>query len=235
MECTLCGGIFSINHDDKSDINQHNKTNRHKLAGNVQKSFRKVSDFFSKKAFNKNQNNLGADEGVFTYHKYKHNHSIRSIDYTSRIIRKSFNNKFSCGKTKTAQIIKNVFYPYANEMLKNELSKCNFITVLTDASNHHSQKMVSLIMICYFIPYEGVKTKILEFDELLGETSLQLTEYITKILSHWDVLTKVIAFLADNTNINFGGVTRRGTNNVFYKLKEVINTNLLVLVVLHIF
>jgi hypothetical protein len=75
-------------------------------------------------------------------------------------------------------------------------------------------------MIRYFIPNEGVKTKILEFDELSGETSLLLTDYISKVLSHWGVLKKVIAFSADNTNTNFGGVSRRGKNNVFYKLKN---------------
>lgn len=74
-------------------------------------------------------------------------------------------------------------------MLKIELSKCNFINVLTDASNHHSQKIVP-VMIRYFIPTEGVKTKILEFDELSGETSLLLTDYISNVLSHWDVLKK---------------------------------------------
>jgi len=66
------------------------------------------------------------------------------------------------------------------------------------------------VMIRYFIPNEGVKTKILEFDELSGETSLLLTDYISKVLSQWDVLKKVIAFSADNTNTNFGGVNRRG-------------------------
>jgi len=148
------------------------------------------------------------------------------MDCKSQLVRKLFNKKFSCGKTKTAQIIKNTFYPYVNEMLKIELSKCNFISVLTDSSNHHSQKMVA-VMIRYFIPNEGVKTKILEFDELSGETFLLLTDYISKVLSHWDVLKKVIAFSADNTNINFGGVNRRGKSNVFFKLKESINTNLI--------
>lgn len=49
-----------------------------------------------------------------------------------------------------------MFFIHVNEMLKIELSKCNFISVLTDASNHHSQKMVP-VMIRYFIPNERVK------------------------------------------------------------------------------
>lgn len=44
-----------------------------------------------------------------------------------------------------------------------------------------------------------VFTKQITFDELIDETSLQLTEYISKLLSHWDVFKKVIAFSADNT------------------------------------
>lgn len=55
-------------------------------------------------------------------------------------------------------------------------------------------------MICYFIQNEGVKTKILESEDLTGETSLQLTEYISKVLTHWDILNKVIAFSVDNIN-----------------------------------
>lgn len=71
-------------------------------------------------------------------------------------------------------------------MLKNKLSKCNFVCILTDASNHDSQKMVPL-MIRYFIPNEGIKTNILEFGELTGETALQLTEYISNILTNWNI------------------------------------------------
>jgi len=62
---------------------------------------------------------------------------------------------------------------------------------------------------------------------LSGETSLQLIEYISKVLSKWDVLKKVIASSGHNTNIHFGGITRKGKNYVFYKLKEVINPNLI--------
>lgn len=40
------------------------------------------------------------------------------MDCTSQLIGKLSNKKFSCEKSKTAQIIKNVFNPYANEMLK---------------------------------------------------------------------------------------------------------------------
>lgn len=36
------------------------------------------------------------------------------------------------------------------------------------------------------------------------------------------LLSKCIAFSRDNCNTNFGGVERRGTNNVFYRLQQHI-------------
>ena len=55
----------------------------------------------------------------------------------------------------------------------------------------------------------------------------QLTQYISSILHEWGIGSKVIAFSADNTNCNFGGVARNGKNNVFYKLKEIFNKDLI--------
>lgn len=74
-------------------------------------------------------------------------------------------------------------------------------------------------MVRYFIPPEGVKTKILEFDELTGETAFKITKYITNILNKWRIEKKVIAFSGDSTNTNFGGIARRVKNNVYLKLK----------------
>jgi hypothetical protein len=40
---------------------------------------------------------------------------------------------------------------------------------------------------------------------------------------------KVIAISGDNTNTNFGGLKRRGTNNVFCKIKEDLNRDVICL------
>lgn len=40
-------------------------------------------------------------------------------------------------------------------------------------------------MISSFISIERVKTKMLKFDELTGETALQITKYILNILTKW--------------------------------------------------
>lgn len=47
-----------------------------------------------------------------------------------------------------------------------------------------------------------------------------------KQLREHDLLSKCIAFSGDNCNTNFGGSTRSGTNNVFYKLKNRLNPNI---------
>lgn len=70
-------------------------------------------------------------------------------------------------------------------------------------------------MVRYFIPTEGVKTKILEFDELTGDTALKITEYISNILTKLNIEKKVTAFSVDNANTNFDGIARQGKNNVF--------------------
>ncbi|KAF0692998.1 protein FAM200B-like, partial [Aphis craccivora] len=128
--------------------------------------------------------------------------------------------------TKTKCIITNVFLPYAVNVLKKDLFKCNFVSIMTDASNHNSQKIIP-ILVRYFLPDKGVKNNILEFNELPGETASLLTQYISSILHEWGIESKVIAFSADNTNCNFGGVARNGKNNVFYKLKEIFNKDLI--------
>lgn len=81
--------------------------------------------------------------------------------------------------------------------------------------NHTSQKMVPILM-RYFLPDVGVKNKFLEFHELPGETALQITQYTSSLLYERKIEGKIIAFSADNTNSNFGGVARNGKNNVFY-------------------
>lgn len=52
VECTMCGAIFSMKHGGKLVINQHIKTNRHKVASNSL-LFQKVTDYFVTKTLMK--------------------------------------------------------------------------------------------------------------------------------------------------------------------------------------
>lgn len=92
-----------------------------------------------------------------------------------------YDSKFTCGATKTQAIIVNVLFPYAINLIKNQLNAANFVTVMIDSSNHKDLKIVPLL-VRYFLPETGVKTVIIEFTDLPGETALQLTNYTWELL-----------------------------------------------------
>jgi hypothetical protein len=93
-----------------------------------------------------------------------------------------------------------------------------------DTLNHKNLKMVP-IFIRYCNPQEGVKIKVLEFMNLKGETSNILSYYIMNVLKKYNLLNNVV-FSGDNCNTNFGGVSRKGTNNVFAILNEKLKRNI---------
>lgn len=69
--------------------------------------------------------------------------------------------------------------------------------------------------------------KVLDLEKLSGETSNQLSEYVFSVLSRNDLVDKVIGMSADNTNTNFGGAKRKGTNNLFCKLSASTDKTLI--------
>jgi hypothetical protein len=80
---------------------------------------------------------------------------------------------------------------------------------MIDSSNHKHTTLVP-ILLRYFVPQQGVKMKILEFTNLSGESSAQLTEHIVHVLEEAKLIDKVVSLSADNTNTNFGGAKGRG-------------------------
>ena len=109
--------------------------------------------------------------------------------------------------------------------LHQELDRINFVTVSIDASNMKEVKLVPIV-VRYFLPESGVKVKLLEFKSVLGEIAEILSKYLLSVLDQTKLQDKLIGFCADNGNTNFGGVKRRGHNNVFYKLKDNIKRDL---------
>lgn len=59
-----------------------------------------------------------------------------------------------------------------------------------------------------------------------GETAEILSERVSKTLDDFKLRDKVVCFSADNTNTNFGGVSRKGKENIFKKLKESLASDL---------
>ena len=81
-------------------------------------------------------------------------------------------------------------------------------------------------MVRYFLPKSGVKVKLLEFKSIPGETAEVLSKYLFSVLDQTKLKDKLIGFCADNRITNFGGIKRRGQNNVFYKVKDNVKRDL---------
>jgi hypothetical protein len=164
---------------------------------------------------------LAAKEGTFAFHSVAHNQSFQSMDCTSTIIRKLFEPKFTCAQTKVRANVVNVLAPLSINQIREEPEDAKFISIKTDSSNHKHTKLVP-ILVRYFVPQQVVKMKILEFTNLSGESSAQLTEHIVRFLGEAKLIDKVVSLSADNTNANFSGTKRRGKNNVFERLRNKI-------------
>ncbi|XP_060847841.1 uncharacterized protein LOC132927347 [Rhopalosiphum padi] len=131
--CTECKSIFSIEHGGISDIKQHLQKRKHLLAVSSSSSSKRIA----------------AEEGMFAFHTIMHNHSFRSMDCTSSLIKKIHDKKFSCARTKCESIISKVIVPFAMEQVLEELKNIKFATLMVDTSNHKNLKLVP-ILIRYF-------------------------------------------------------------------------------------
>lgn len=83
------------------------------------------------------------------------------------------------------------------------------------------------VLVRYFVPLEGMKTKILNFTDEKGETSDIIVQLLRNTIEKFNILAKLVFFCGDNTNTNFGGKNRGGQNNFYSKLKSQLNPNLL--------
>jgi hypothetical protein len=110
---------------------------------------------------------LATKEGTFAFHTVAHNQSFQLMDCTSTIIRKLFEPKFTCAQTKVRAVAVNVLAPLSINQVREELEDAEFISVMVDSSNHKHTKLVP-ILVCYFVPQQGIKMKILEFANLSG-------------------------------------------------------------------
>ena len=221
--CNRCGSVFSIVHGERSDVNNHLGSKKHKVSVEAAASSSRVASFF-KNVGSVATLTLAAKKATFSYYT-THGQSFRSSDCASKLIAKLFEPKFSLGKTKCEAIVVNVIAPMCIDELHQELDPINFVTVSIDASNMKEVKLVP-IMVRYFLPESGVKVKLLGFKSVPGETAEILSKYLLSVLDQTKLKDKLIGFCADNCNTNFGGVKRRGHDNVFYKVKDNIKRDL---------
>lgn len=150
---------------------------------------------------------------MWTYHVTHANHSFRSVDFEAKIIRNCFElTKFSCARTKCESIVTGVFAPYVLEELHKDFANTQFVTVLTDASNHGNIKMFP-VAVRYFSEKEGVKIKIIELVSTSDETSDTIAALLNKAIKDFNLKKKINAFCGDNAPCNFGNRERTGTIN----------------------
>lgn len=168
-----------------------------------------------------------AKEAVQVYHMIQHNQSFKSMACTSKLIRGVYGETdFKCSASKAAAIVSGVFHPMIIDQIESELENARFVTISTDASNHKELKMFPSILRC-FLPTEGVKTRLIELKKLPGETGEQIFNMLEAIWSKWNIQSKMIAYSADNAPVNFGSVERTGEKNVFARMQDKFNNNLI--------
>lgn len=103
-------------------------------------------------------------------------------------------------------------------MLEQDLKESHYVSIYTDASNHGNIKLFP-VLVRYFIPTVGVRVRILDLTEEAGENSTIISDLIESAADKYNLKKKIVCFCGDNAKVNFGGETRGGQNNVFYRLK----------------
>lgn len=234
VECRICKCFISIGHGGRSDIKDHSETTKHKSNCLSAESSSKLTNYFVRK-HSPDEFKIAAVECTLAFHTVKHKQSFTSMDCSTPLYKSLFDDssickKISCARTKTEAIITDVLTPHAWEVLQNALNKANFIGISFDTSNHGNEKLLPILVYYYSIDEGGLQTKLLDFHSIPNETSDTLVKCIYTTLDRKHLIQKCGSIGADNTNTNFGGVSRKGTNNVFTKLKEKLsgaNTNIL--------
>lgn len=213
--CTKCSATFSISSGGNYNIVRHINSRNHQNAMIAASSSQSITSHFPP-TFDAD---LAALEGVWAYHVISSNQSFKSSDCATKIFKNCFKiAKFSCSQTKCQAIVTNVFAPYAKQILQEDLKACHYVSIYTDASNHGNIKLFP-VLVRYFLPRVGVCVKVLDITSEDGETSIIISNLISSAADKYDLKTKIVGFCGDNAKVNFGGETRGGENNVFYRLK----------------
>lgn len=216
VKCNKCGGRFSIASGGNTDIVRHINSDKHVEALSTAATSKPITAHFATTL----DNQTAAMEGVWAYHVINANNSFKSSDCASKIFTTCFNlKKFSCSRKKCQAIITGVFAPYTKELVLKDLKQCSYVTICTDASNHGNIKIFP-VLVRYFIPTVGVCVRVLDVSSERGEKSEIIANLIWSVAREYGLDIKVVAFCGDNAKVNFGGITRRGNNNVFSRLKE---------------
>lgn len=109
--------------------------------------------------------------------------------------------------------------PWAASLVTQDLEKVQYVFLSIDVYNH--VKLLPVV-VRYFKIYDGsisVETKLLDFIELKGVTAEEIVSEGLVVIQKFHLENKVVAFSADNTNTNFGGLIRLGRVNAYKNTK----------------
>ncbi|KAF2887706.1 hypothetical protein ILUMI_18467, partial [Ignelater luminosus] len=226
VTCPKCQSTFSITSGGRMDITRHLECEKHKKHINAAASSSVLTNYYKNDIYGTCEKKLAISEALFAYHAVAHNHSFRSMDCTSKIIQKRFENKFSCARTKSEAIIKRVLAPFAFDALTQELETSHFVSIFSDASNHKDIKLFPTL-VRYFNTQNEISIKIIDVTSAPGETAEIISNLLLKVLDQNNLRNKLVAYCADNANTNFGGVSKKGNKNVFNKLKQNVPQKLI--------
>lgn len=228
--CTICNIYISVSHSGKTSIHEHIKSNSHTSKLSAASSSRDISSFMVKE--NTQEDILVcAAELTTAYKVVNHHQSFNSLDCNTKLNATLYPDskiasKQSTARTKATAIINNILAPHSVQKAKEEMENVPFYGILTDSSNHNAEKIFPLL-IQYFSEKEGLQLKLMKLESLENETSDTIVTYCINTLENLNIsLEKLTAFSADNTNTNFGGRERQGTNNVFFKLQTKLSKNI---------
>ena len=220
--CSYCSSDIDIGSTGAPAIARHCGTKIHDENAKSKKSTADIGQFFVSKNAPVSKK-MSAAEAVLAYHTAVHSLSFRSNECTNKLLTTIFPDseiakKISSSYTKSQAIICNVLAPNSVKELLRELGD-GYYSIATDASNHKELKNFPIII--RYLSVDGLAIKLLDFANLPGETSAIIFEYLKSCLENNNLdPAKLVAFSADNANVNFGGASQQGQNNVFSKLKN---------------
>lgn len=222
--CSMCNSYINIGHGGRSDIRDHLKSKKHIQKISNASSSQNIGNYFISSSSPEN-NKIAIAELTIAYHTVKHHQSFRSADCGNKLYPALFADskiatKFSSARTKSAALINGILGPYALETVITEARTKTFYSISTDASNHKAIKMFPVIL-QYFSEKEGILQKLVRLDHLNDEKAETIANYCIETVRKLNLESSCCtAFCGDNANTNFGGLQRRGVNNIFFKLKR---------------
>lgn len=227
--CTICDCYVSIKHKGAGDIEKHVKTEKHLKMSRSATNILKIDSIFQPK-IKTIAAKQSAAEVTLAFHTVKHHQSYKSMDCTGSLLKVMFSDSnvassISCARTKTEALVNNVIASWVIQRIQASVENVSYVGVSTDASNHGAEKMFP-ILIQFFDWQEGIQSKLLEVLSTPNETSETVAEIIKTTLEKHDLLAKCVSFTGDNANVNFGGVNRLPGQNVWSKLKTLLEKDL---------